>query len=205
MKSVVKEQPSSRGTTQHQHCSADGSLPAVLLVKECETDADVALSNLSEVTLILSSLDEWNRSSFSLKYSSMHCSSKSWTFFSSSSVMKSSEDKSDKGGEKGATSGCFPNLHSQPEEMEKTINQNQALTQAVVPLVVILLAPAATQMLEDHGYMTEDDEGRRKDRALVEGHDQLIALKLPNLVGDGLYLEERVATMGVTRERRSIQ
>lgn len=52
----------------------------------------VAVSDLSEVTRILSSLEEWNRSSFSLKYSSMHCSSKSCTFFSSSSVMKSSVD-----------------------------------------------------------------------------------------------------------------
>lgn len=54
-----------------------------------------AMSDLSEVTLILSSLDEWNLSSFSLKYSSIHCSSKSWTFFSSSSVMKSSVDERD--------------------------------------------------------------------------------------------------------------
>lgn len=51
------------------------------------------MSDLSEVTLILSSLEEWNRSSFSLKYSSMHCSSKSWTFLSSSSVMKSSAEE----------------------------------------------------------------------------------------------------------------
>ena len=41
--------------------------------------------------------------------------------------------------------------------------------------------------------MTEDDEGWRKDWALMEGHDELVALKLPNLVGDGLHLEERVA------------
>lgn len=47
-------------------------------------------THLSDVTRILSSLDELKRSSFSLKYSSMHCSSKSWTFLSSSSVMKSS-------------------------------------------------------------------------------------------------------------------
>lgn len=46
--------------------------------------------NLSDVTRILSSLEELKRSSFSLKYSSMHCSSKSCTFFSSSSVIKSS-------------------------------------------------------------------------------------------------------------------
>lgn len=47
-------------------------------------------THLSDVTRILSSLDELKRSSFSLKYSSMHCSSKSCTFLSSSSVMKSS-------------------------------------------------------------------------------------------------------------------
>lgn len=45
------------------------------------------------MTRILSSLEELNLSSFSLKYSSMHCSSKSWTFFNSSSVMKSSVEK----------------------------------------------------------------------------------------------------------------
>lgn len=45
------------------------------------------------MTRILSSLEELNLSSFSLKYSSMHCSSKSWTFFNSSSVMKSSIEK----------------------------------------------------------------------------------------------------------------
>lgn len=48
------------------------------------------LPNLSDVTRILSSLEELKRSSFSRKYSSMHCSSKSCKFFSSSSVMKSS-------------------------------------------------------------------------------------------------------------------
>lgn len=47
-------------------------------------------THLSDVTRILSSLDELKWSSFSRKYSSMHCSSKSCTFLSSSSVMKSS-------------------------------------------------------------------------------------------------------------------
>ena len=55
-----------------------------------------------------------------------------------------------------------------------------------------MLAPAAAQMLKNHGYVTEDDEGRRKDWSLMEGHDKLIALKLPNLVGDGLHFEERI-------------
>lgn len=53
----------------------------------------VHITHLSEVTRILSSLEELNRSSFSLKYSSMHCSSKSCTFLSSSSVMKSSVEE----------------------------------------------------------------------------------------------------------------
>lgn len=50
-------------------------------------------THLSEVTRILSSLDELKWSSFSLKYSSIHCSSKSCTFLSSSSVMNSSVEK----------------------------------------------------------------------------------------------------------------
>lgn len=57
-----------------------------------------------------------------------------------------------------------------------------------------MFAPAATQVLEDHGYVTEDDERWRKDWALVKGHNELITLKLPNLVGDGLHLEECITT-----------
>lgn len=41
--------------------------------------------------------------------------------------------------------------------------------------------------------MGDDDEGGGQDGAVVEGHDQLIPLELPHLVGDGLYLEEGVA------------
>lgn len=41
--------------------------------------------------------------------------------------------------------------------------------------------------------MTEDDKGRRENRTLMEGHNQLVPLKLPHLVGDGLHLEECVA------------
>lgn len=69
------------------------------------------------------------------------------------------------------------------------------LTQSVVPLVVVMLAPATTQMLEDHGYVTEDDEGWREDWALMKGHNELVALELPNLVGDGLHLEECITMM----------
>ena len=58
-----------------------------------------------------------------------------------------------------------------------------------------MLAPATTQVLEDHSYVTEDDEGWRKDWTLMEGHNELVTLELPNLVGDGLHLEECIATM----------
>lgn len=58
-----------------------------------------------------------------------------------------------------------------------------------------MLAPATTQMLEDHGYVTENDEGWRKDWAFMEGHDELVTLELPNLVGDGLHLEECITMM----------
>lgn len=77
---------------------------------------------------------------------------------------------------------------------------NQALTQSVVSLIIIVLAPAAAQMLENHGDMTEDDEGWRKDWSLMERHNKLIALKLPNLVGNGLHLEERI-TMRTVRTK----
>lgn len=70
-----------------------------------------------------------------------------------------------------------------------------ALTESVVPLVIVMLAPAAAQVLEDHRDVTEDDEGRGKDRPLVKGHDQLVPLELPHLIGDGLHLEERIAAL----------
>lgn len=52
---------------------------------------------------------------------------------------------------------------------------------------------AAAQSLEDDVDVGEDDEGGRKDGTVVEGHDQLIPLELPHLVGDGLHLKEGVA------------
>lgn len=69
------------------------------------------------------------------------------------------------------------------------------LTQSIVSLVIIMLAPATTQMLEDHSYVTEDNEGWRKDRTLVEGHNELVALELPHLVGDGLHFEECITML----------
>ena len=69
------------------------------------------------------------------------------------------------------------------------------LTQSIVPLVIVVLAPATTEVLEDHSYVTEDDEGWRKDWTLMEGHNELVTLELPNLVGDGLHLEECIAMM----------
>lgn len=43
--------------------------------------------------------------------------------------------------------------------------------------------------------MTEDDEGWRKDWTLMEGHNELVTLELPDLVGDGLHLEECITKM----------
>lgn len=56
----------------------------------------------------------------------------------------------------------------------------------------------AADALEDDVDVTEDDQRGRKDRTVMEGHDQLVPLELPHLVGDGLHLKERVA---VERER----
>lgn len=61
-----------------------------------------------------------------------------------------------------------------------------------------MLAPAAAQMLEDHSYVTEDDEGWRKDWAFVKGHYELITLKLPHLVRNGLHLKECVTKTNQT-------
>lgn len=41
--------------------------------------------------------------------------------------------------------------------------------------------------------MAEDDERWRQHGSIMEGHDQLIPLKLPHLVGYGLNLKEGVA------------
>lgn len=76
-----------------------------------------------------------------------------------------------------------------------------SLTQSIVPLVVVMLAPAAAEVLEDHGYVAEDDERWWEDWPLMEGHNELVTLKLPNLVGDGLHLEECV-TMTADNHRQ---
>lgn len=52
---------------------------------------------------------------------------------------------------------------------------------------------AAAQPLQDDVDVGEDDERGREDGTVVEGHDQLIPLELPHLIGDGLHLEEGVA------------
>lgn len=57
-----------------------------------------------------------------------------------------------------------------------------------------MLAPSTTQVLEDHSYVAEYDERWRKDRTFMEGHNELVALKFPHLVGDGLDLEECITT-----------
>lgn len=59
----------------------------------------------------------------------------------------------------------------------------------------------AAQPFKDNVDVGEDDEGGRQDGTVVEGHDELITLELPHLVGDGLHLKERVA---VEEKRRKL-
>lgn len=41
--------------------------------------------------------------------------------------------------------------------------------------------------------MAEKDEGRREDRLLVVGHDEMVALVLPHQIRNGLHLQINVA------------
>lgn len=67
------------------------------------------------------------------------------------------------------------------------------LTESSLTLVLLSLLPppaVAAQPLQDDVNVGKDNEGGRQDGAVVEGHDQLISLELPHLVGDGLHFEE---------------
>lgn len=75
------------------------------------------------------------------------------------------------------------------------------LTQSIVPLVIIVLTPATAQVLQDHGYVTEDNEWWREHWPFMKGHDELVSLELPNLIGDGLHFKEGVTTMTYKRSR----
>jgi len=79
-----------------------------------------------------------------------------------------------------------------------------SLTQPIVTLILIMLPPATAEVFEDHSYVAKDDERRRKDRTLMEGHDQLVPLELPHLVGDGLHFKECV-TVRMKNNISSIQ
>ena len=58
----------------------------------------------------------------------------------------------------------------------------------------MLAPPAATAEPPQHDVdVGEDDERGGQDGPVVEGHDQLVPLELPDLVGDGLHLKEGVA------------
>lgn len=58
-------------------------------------------------------------------------------------------------------------------------------TQAIVPFiwVALMFPPSATQVLEYHGHVAEDDQRWGQNRPFMESHDELISLKLPHLVG----------------------
>ena len=146
------------------------------------------LPDLSDVTRILSLLDDCFSSSFSLKYSSTHCCSNSCRLFSSSALSTSSVDT---------------NRTSALRHAAAVADSAPGLTEAPLPLVVVGVGPlkaAAAQPPQDDVDVGKDDEGGRQDRTVVEGHDQLIPLELPHLVGDGLHLEE-----GVAVEKKSVE
>lgn len=63
-----------------------------------------------------------------------------------------------------------------------------------------LLPAAAAEADDDDVNVAEDDHGGRKDRPVVKGHDQLIPLELPDLVGDGLHFKEGVAARDAPTE-----
>lgn len=71
-----------------------------------------------------------------------------------------------------------------------------ALTEASVSFILLsllsFLATAADAFEEDVD-VAENNEGGGQDWPVMEGHDQLVALELPHLVGYGLHLKEGVA------------
>lgn len=70
------------------------------------------------------------------------------------------------------------------------------LTESALPLFTISFWPpyaAATQPPQDDVNVREDNQGRWKDGTIMKGHDELISLELPHLVGNGLHLKECVA------------
>lgn len=59
------------------------------------------------------------------------------------------------------------------------------------------------QPVQDDVEVAEDDERRWQDGTVVERHDQLISLELPDLVGNGLDLKESVALGRETKTKSS--
>ena len=78
-----------------------------------------------------------------------------------------------------------------------------ALTKAFVSFILLSLLfflATAADAFEKDVDVAENNEGGRQDWPVMEGHDQLVALELPHLVGDGLNLKE-----GVAVKRRKMQ
>lgn len=78
------------------------------------------------------------------------------------------------------------------------------LTESSLALVLLSLLPpsaVAAQPFQEDVDVGEDNEGGWQDGTVVEGHNQLIPLKLPHLIGDGLHLKESVA---LERNRRQV-
>lgn len=46
---------------------------------------------------------------------------------------------------------------------------------------------------EERVDMAQEDEGGREDRLLMVGHNEMVTLKLPHQIGDGLHLHIYIA------------
>lgn len=128
-----------------------------------------------------SSLPVWNLSSFSWKYVSTHCSSKSWSFFWSSSVRNSSERKIT----------VFEKV-----KHVKLLRDKQYCEHTWS--IGIFLLPLSTHT-EEGVDMTQEDEGGWKDRLLVVGHGEVVALVFPYQIRNGLYLYIHIARKKSTK------
>lgn len=74
-------------------------------------------------------------------------------------------------------------------------------TQPSVALILVsfpFLFAATAKADNNDVQVAEDNHRWGQHRSVMEGHNQLVPLELPDLIGDGLYFEEGVAAKEVT-------
>lgn len=62
----------------------------------------------------------------------------------------------------------------------------------MITFAVWPLATGTEQSPQEDVDVGDDNEGRGQYGTVMEGHDKLISLELPHLVGDGLHLKEGI-------------